>query len=89
MTTQDKWELNCWKHKDGFLVYDIFGNDGGLLIAEDVPEEYAQLITATPKLLEACKNLVRGQLQHPTFEGYVEHAIWVAEQAIADAESRG
>ncbi len=34
-------------------------------------------------LLAACENLVRGQLQHPTLRAYVEHAVWVAEQAIA------
>lgn len=37
-------------------------------------------------LLKACENLVRGQLQHPTFKGYLSHAVWVAEQAIAKAE---
>ena len=36
-------------------------------------------------LLEACENLVRGQLQHPTFEGYVRHAVAVAETAISKA----
>lgn len=45
-----------------------------------------QLQQQRDELLEACKNLVRGQLQHPTFEGYVEHAVWVAEQAIANAK---
>ena len=41
-------------------------------------------ITDTTSLLGACENLVRGQLQFPTFEGYVEHAVRVAEQAIAE-----
>ena len=40
------------------------------------------------ELLEACKNLVRGQLQHPTFKGYVEHAVWVAQQAIAEVKGK-
>ncbi|KKN06869.1 hypothetical protein LCGC14_1072990 [marine sediment metagenome] len=38
---------------------------------------------AAPDLLVACENLVRGQLQNPTLRAYVEHAVWVAEQAIA------
>ena len=38
------------------------------------------------ELREACENLVRGQLQHPTFEGYVKHAVWVAQQALKEKE---
>ena len=38
---------------------------------------------AYERLLIACENLARGQMQHPTFEGYVSHAVWVAEEAIA------
>ena len=40
------------------------------------------------KLMGALENLVRGQLQHPTFEGYVRHAVWVAEEAIAEAKGK-
>ncbi len=48
----------------------------------------ARLIAAAPALLAACENLVRGQLQHPSFESYVNHAVWVAEQAIAEAKEQ-
>ena len=43
------------------------------------------LIAAAPELLEACENLVRGQLQFPNFESYVKHAVRVAKQAITKA----
>ena len=45
-----------------------------------------ELLAQRDDLLEACKNLVRGQLQHPTFEGYVECAVELARAAIKKAQ---
>ena len=50
--------------------------------------EIANMLSAAPDMYEALKNLTRGQLQTPTFKGYVKHAVAVAEAAIAKAEGR-
>ena len=77
--TKGKWEHNAGNEKR--YPHVKIGEDL-LVISTDNAEANARLIAAAPELLAACENLVRGQLQHPSFKAYVKHAVWVAEQAI-------
>ncbi len=97
MITQKEWKvISCGTYEDIIIeagdksvagVHNHSATIENTDVAVKEAEDNARLIAASPLLLEACKNLVRGQLQHPSFEAYVKHAVWVAEQAIAKAEN--
>ena len=71
----------------GFVVIaEIDPNKRNDVLAEANANHLVKCWNSHDKLLEACKNLVRGQMQHPSLGSFLNHATWVAEQAIAESE---
>ena len=100
MYKTDKWELKYFKDEDKIEIV-VHEDDGRItngfaeipcygeaVFSSDDQWEIARLLVAAPKLLAACENLARGQLQHPTFEDYVKHAVAVAKDAIKAAKPK-